>query len=225
MWEAFASSLMKTYIVGNGGFAAEVLEWLMAAQNDCEFMGFVVASGSSIGGGLYGHMCIEENKLPANEEIVVYFAIGSPPARRRVAERIKSQYSLAIFPNLFHPTAIISDKAQLGNGNLFMPYSIVCPGASIGSFNILNIYASLGHDAELQSYCTLSPYATLNGCASCADEVFIGSHATVAPGVRIEKLATLSANSLATKLVSEGSLAFGVPAKFLKKRQGGLLND
>jgi acetyltransferase EpsM len=208
---------MKTYIVGNGGFAAEVLEWVTAARSDCEFTGFVVASGSATGRPIYGHICIEENKLPRNEEIVVFIAIGSPPARRKVAERIKSQYSLALFPNLVHPTAIISYKAELGNGNLFMPYSIVCPGAKIGSFNILNIYASLGHDAELQSYCTLSPYATLNGSSYCADEVFIGSHATVAPGVRIERLATLSANSLATKPIPEGSLAFGVPAKALKK--------
>jgi acyl-[acyl carrier protein]--UDP-N-acetylglucosamine O-acyltransferase len=86
----------------------------------------------------------------------------------------------------------------------------------MGSFNILNLYSSIGHDAEIGDFCTLSPYATLNGKSSCDDLVFVGSHATVAPFIRLKRGAVLSANSLATKNLAEGALAFGVPAKSLK---------
>ena len=182
-----------------------------------EFGGFV-SKANVDSPPLNGSPCISEDNLPIDSKIFLYIAIGDPAVRKKVSQVLSEKYPLASFPNLIHPSAIVSVDAQFDSGNLILPFSIVCPASKMGSFNILNIYSSVAHDSVIGSYCTLSPYATLNGGAQCEDMAFVGSHATVAPSVIMEKNSTLSANSLATKTVLANSLAFGVPAKSLKPK-------
>lgn len=207
---------MKSYILGTGGFAAEVFEWLEAANQSIEFGGFVSKDRENSMPPLVNAACVSEEEMTRDSEISIYLAIGDPKMRSEVAQKISLSYPLASFPNLIHPTAIVSNNAQIGVGNLILPFSVICPKSRMGSFNILNLYSSLGHDVAIGDFCTLSPYATLNGSSECGDMVFVGSHATVAPAVKLERGSTLSANSLATKNIAAGGLAFGVPAKSLK---------
>ena len=207
---------MQTFILGTGGFAAEVFEWLLAIGQCLDFGGFVSKNSEDAISPLGSLPCICEEEMPRDFNIYIYIAIGNPKMRSDVAKNISKKYPLALFPNLIHPTAIVSTNAQVGAGNLILPFAVVCPRSRMGSFNILNLYSSIGHDGVVGSFCTLSPYATLNGASECDDMVFIGSHATVAPGVKLGRGSTLSANSLATKHVAAGGLAFGVPAKSLK---------
>lgn len=207
---------MKSFILGTGGFAAEVLEWLMATSQYIEFGGFVSKHKEGSVAPLSNYSCICEDEISRDSEINIYIAIGDPKKRNEVANKISPRYPLASFPNLIHPTSIVSKHAEMGAGNLILPFSIICPKACMGSFNILNLYSSIGHDAVIGNFCTLSPYATFNGASQCGDMVFLGSHATVAPAVRLERGSTLSANSLATKNIPANGLAFGVPAKSLK---------
>jgi sugar O-acyltransferase (sialic acid O-acetyltransferase NeuD family) len=206
--------MVQSFIIGTGGFAAEVYEWLEASDNPFDFGGFV-SKDSHDSSPIENAVCICDAELPSDQEINLYLAIGNPMTRKYVVESVLQVYPLAKFPNLVHPTAIIGNFTKMGKGNLILPYSILCPRSSIGSFNIMNLYSSIGHDAAIGNFCTLSPYATLNGSAECSDQVFVGSHATVASGVKLENAATLSANSLATKNIQAEGLAFGVPAKSL----------
>jgi len=207
---------IKTFILGTGGFAAEVHEWLVAGNQCIEFGGFVSKNKQVSTSPIENYSCICEEEMPRDSGINIYIAIGDPKKRNEVALKILLSHPLASFPNLIHPTAIVSKSAQIGSGNLVLPFSIICPKSCIGSFNILNLHSSIGHDVVIGDFCTLSPYATLNGASKCGDMVFIGSHATVAPAVELERGSTLSANSLATKNIASGVLAFGVPAKSLK---------
>jgi len=207
---------MKSFIVGTGGFAAEVYEWLNGTHAPIDFGGFVAKNRENANSPLKNINCICEEDVPKISQVQIFIAIGDPWKRQEVATNIRKLCPLARFPNLIHPSAIVSEESHMACGNLILPFTIICTRSRMGSFNILNLYSSLGHDAEIGDFCTLSPYATLNGAAKCEDMAFIGSHATVAPGITLKHGSILSANSLATKNVAPNGLAFGVPAKSLK---------
>ena len=52
------------------------------------------------------------------------------------------------------------------------------------------------------------------------DDVWIGAHTVIMPGVRIGKGAVVGAGSVVTKDVEENTVVIGVPAKFVRKRLG-----
>lgn len=49
------------------------------------------------------------------------------------------------------------------------------------------------------------------------DDCWIGAHATILPGVRIGRGATVAAGAVVSKDVEAGCLVGGVPAKFIRK--------
>ena len=50
------------------------------------------------------------------------------------------------------------------------------------------------------------------------DEVWIGAHVIVSPGVRIKKGAVIGAGSVVTRDVATGAIAVGVPARVMRPR-------
>jgi UDP-N-acetylglucosamine acyltransferase len=58
--------------------------------------------------------------------------------------------------NKIHPTAIVSDKAILGDNNVIGPYSIIYDNVEIGSNNIIVSHASVGSPAEHRTSTQLS---------------------------------------------------------------------
>ena len=93
------------------------------------------------------------------------------------------------------------------------PFSFVGPGARLGDNVVLNTFASVGHDTDVGDFSVLSPYATVNGDARVGREVFLGTHATVTPCRAIGSHSKISAGSVATRDVPEGSLVVGNPGK------------
>jgi sugar O-acyltransferase (sialic acid O-acetyltransferase NeuD family) len=198
------------FVVGDGGFAAEVFNWVCSSVGRTPD-GFVVKDK------LNSKSPIADAKSFVQDDLLsikadLYIAIGNPSIRSRVAMELK-QFSNFNFPNLVHSTAIIGQNIEMGQGNLLLPFSIICPLVKLGSFNILNLYSSIGHEGVIGNFNTLSPYATLSGCAHTEDLCFIGSHATLGPGVKMKNKSQLAANSFGSKDIPENGLAFGVPAK------------
>jgi acetyltransferase-like isoleucine patch superfamily enzyme len=87
---------------------------------------------------------------------------------------------------------------------------------SVGDHTSLNIRCSIGHDASIGSFCQLSSYSDVTGGVTLEDDVFLGSHASILPGVVVAKGATIGAGSIAISKVRSGTTVMGVPARVLK---------
>ena len=59
----------------------------------------------------------------------------------------------------------------------------------------------------------LSPYAVVNGGSTLEDEVFMGTHATITPNIRVGRRSKVAAGAVVYRDVPEQSLATGNPAK------------
>lgn len=209
---------IEVVIVGAGGFAREVACLLpgFLAATPYELKGFLgrdqgVPSADDLSARLLGD---PESYQPAERDRFV-LAIGAMPARRRIMQTLAAKG--AQFLTLQHPLAFVAPTAELAPGVLIYPFACVSNNARLEQGVKLNYYASVGHDTRLGRYCLLAPYATVNGFGVLEDEVYLSTHATVAPQVRVGRRAKLSANSSAMRDIPSDHLAFGVPARSVRR--------
>ena len=74
------------------------------------------------------------------------------------------------------------------------------------------VMATLNHDENPEKRANL-----IASPINIGDKVWIGSNATILPGVTIGDGAIIAAGAVVTKDVEEKSIVAGVPAKFIRK--------
>lgn len=99
------------------------------------------------------------------------------------------------------------------------------PGCDIGAFTYINAKfgVRVGRNAQVGSHCALYSVSTIDGREGpvvLEEGACIGSHSTVMPGVTIGKDSIVGAHSLVLEDVPPGVIAFGVPARVVRRRDG-----
>jgi len=122
--------------------------------------------------------------------------------------------------NLIHPTAAIGPRCTLGRGIIACRNVVVTTNVSLGDHVHLNVGSACGHDATIDDGCTFSGYCVAAGHAVLQRGAFLGTHASVMPGVRVGEFATLGAGSVAFREIPSGETWVGVPARALIERFG-----
>ena len=94
--------------------------------------------------------------------------------------------------------------------------------SDIGAFTYINATYGVIIEDEVQigSHCSIYSFSTIDGKIGKVHlkrNCKIGSHSTVMPGVTIGENAIIGAHSLVTNDISDNVVAFGVPAKVVRK--------
>lgn len=206
--------MLDVVIIGAGGFGREIRQLLFDCldSHQYRFKGFLgkdmgVAEDPTVAKQMLGD---PQTYKPAAQDRFV-LAIGNMAARRQTTESLLTRG--ARFIKLIHPSALVADSAQLGQGIILYPFSVVSNEAKLSDFTKLNYYASAGHNAEFGKYCLLAPYATVNGYSVLEDDVYLSTHSTVAPVVRVGARSKVSANSAVMNDVPPDTFVFGVPGR------------
>lgn len=193
----------KIIVAGAGGFGLEIAEYLLediasGHLQDCEFSGALddtqkdgtpfVGSSSVIGD-------ISSYQFDSDEYVVVALGV--------VADRIKVTQTLeqngARFYSYVHSSCYVAKSAVLGQGVIVAPNSVVNAEAEVGDFCAINVFSSIGHNSLVGAYSVLSPYSALNGHAKIGERCFLGTRATVFPGVEIGDNCTVDSHSYVKK--------------------------
>ena len=116
-----------------------------------------------------------------------------------------------------HPSAVISSTAKIGNGCYFGPNTTVAPYAIIGDFVHINRNSSLGHHMTIEDYVSISSGCNLASLSVIKKGVYIGVGSCVIDNVIIGGNTVIGAGSVVTKDIQEEVVAYGVPAKIIKK--------
>ena len=197
-------------IIGAGGFGREVLQWvkvinkikltwniddnLNALDNlECDYK--VVGT-------------INDWKPKENERFVM--AIAHPKTKQIIANCMKSKG--AVFTSLIHPTAYISDLAEIGEGLVMYPHSLITVNTKIGDFVTMLSFDEVGHDAVIGDYCTISSYCDITGGVKLGERVFLGSHTTIIPKRKIGDDVYIGAGSVVVSNLKNSVHVFGNPA-------------
>ena len=95
----------------------------------------------------------------------------------------------------------------------------------IGAFTYINAGAGvvIEDNVQIGSHCSIYSESTIDessGKVTLKKNCKIGSHSVIMPGVTIGKGAVVGAFSFVKKNIPDNALAYGVPAKIVKKKKG-----
>jgi len=116
---------------------------------------------------------------------------------------------LAIYRSDFPDGKLIGEPAQIGR------FSIIDYGGGV----IFGKNIKVGYGVYILSVSTITgskQETIIRKAVIIGDDVEIGSHAVILPGVTIGSRATIGAGAVITKDIPENSIAVGVPAKVIK---------
>jgi len=151
--------------------------------------------------------------LSQRSNVPVILGIGDNEARKVISHKLSVEFATAV-----HPTAIISNSAEIGPGSVVMAMAVVNPYVQIGKHVIINTAATVDHECELGDYVHISPNATLAGRVKVGECTHIGAGSVVIQGIRIGKGCVVGAGAVVIRDVPDNAIVVGNPAKLLRYR-------
>lgn len=139
----------------------------------------------------------------------VFIAVGKGQIRKKLMERDGNRS----FPVLIHPSAVIADDVEIGEGSVIMAGAVINPGAKIGKGSIVNTSSSIDHDCVVGDCCHISVGSHLSGSVRVGEMTWIGAGATVSNNVNICGGCMIGAGAVVIKDITEKGTYVGVPAK------------
>lgn len=209
----------KLIIAGAGGCGREVAQIAIDMQNmntvDWELYGFIddnlqALKNITCNTPLLGSI---QEWMPKADEVFVC-AIGSPILREKLTTLLEIKG--ARFTNIIHPTVVIASSAKYEQGLVVYPFTCISVNAIIGKHVIINMHNAIGHDAHISDYSVLSSFCDVTGYVELGTKVFLASHVTIAPGLKIGDNANVGLGSVVVASIKAGKCVFGNPAKSLK---------
>ena len=197
---------------GASGHGKVILDAAKAAQQFSEIV-FIDDAHSSQPGEFYGHALYTPahyfSAVQPGDKILI--SIGKNNVR---ADRFRDALRNGVLPaTVIHPSAVVSESAQIDGGTVVMPRVVVNSAAHIGADCILNTAAVIEHDCRIGAHVHLSPGVLLAGGVTVGSLSHLGIGAVVLPRVHIGEAVTVGAGAVVTKAVPDGAIVVGVPAK------------
>ena len=99
---------------------------------------------------------------------------------------------------------------------------ILCKETDIGAFSYIKALNGdvIEDNVQIGSHCSIYSTSTIDNTSGkiyLKNNCRIGSHTTILPGVSVGKNSVVGAHSLVNKDIPDNVVAYGVPAKVIKK--------
>lgn len=203
----------RLVLAGAGGFGREVFSWAQTTKGPsgpwCDVV-FIDDDPEALAATRFPAVRVGSiaDYRPVEGDCVT-ITVGSPATKARMRETLGAQG--VRFQTLVHPSAIVGGTSELGAGCIVCPGCVVTANVRIGRHVTLNVCATVGHDSVVGDYSTLGGHSDVTGGATLEEGVFLGSHAVVAPRVRVRAFAVVGAGTVAFRDVARGATVLGVP--------------
>jgi sugar O-acyltransferase (sialic acid O-acetyltransferase NeuD family) len=187
-------------LIGAGGHAREVM-----MQMGCKLPCFV------------DDKYVNDNTLPLSKfdpnKFVVMIAVGGSKDRYDIISKLPQSTEYFTF---IHPTTLIGDNVEIGEGSFIGAYSILTTDIKLGKHSILNRGNQIGHDCEIGDYFSAMPGAIVSGNVKVYDCVYMGTNSSIKEKLSIHSLSTIGMNSCVIKDINEPGVYVGTPIKKIK---------
>ena len=204
------------YIIGAGGFGREVLNIYIDLGREEEVAGFLVENcdkqGAKINGKPLRDITLLNDIDMSNVKLIC--AIGTPLRKRLIQDTKDKDYD---YDSVIHPGVIKSRWVTFGRGTIICAGNIFTSQIRVGDHSIVNLSCTIGHDVDIGKYTTISPGVNISGRVTVGDECFIGTGVSIIEKVTLGNQSYIGAGSVVVNDIPPNVLAFGVPAKPVRK--------
>lgn len=140
----------------------------------------------------------------------VVVAIGDNHTRlKKIKEFVAAGVAL---PSIIHPSAVVSEFAQVGYGSVVMAGAVVNPFAQVGNGCIINTGAIVEHDCLIEDGAHLSPNSAIGGGSSVGACSWLCIGSNMADHVKLAANSVLAGGSCLIHDASIQGLYAGAPA-------------
>jgi sugar O-acyltransferase (sialic acid O-acetyltransferase NeuD family) len=191
---------MKKALIGFGGHAREVLAQI--GENLICFVDddYIIEGTQPL-----------SSFDPTEYEVII--AVGSSKDRYDIVQKLPKQTKYFTF---IHPTALVLDNVEIGEGSFIGAYSILTTNIKIGKHALLNRSSQIGHDCIVGDYFSAMPGAIISGNVRIYDCVYMGTNASIKEKITIHSFTTIGSNAAVVKHIEEPGTYTGTPAKKIK---------
>lgn len=201
----------KLYIIGAGGHGKVVAD--IAKKNgytDIQFLDDGVKG--NIGNYSIVGTSQDIQKLHSiNKEADFFIAIGSNIIREKIFNQLK-KYGVTP-PVLKHPTSVIDETVQIGEGTVVMANVVMNASTVIGKGSIINTASTIDHDCCIDDFVHISPGVHVAGTVHIGKKSWLGIGSTVINNVHICDDVIVGAGSVVVKNIECSNTYMGIPAK------------
>lgn len=142
-------------------------------------------------------------------EIII--AVGEPVGRKKLYEKITSAgYALAL---VIHPTAIVSEYADIGKGAFIGAHSMISCNTLLAENVCVQPHAVIGHDTTVGAHSVLSGFTIVSGHCAIGEQTYIGIGAAVREDISIGSDTIIGMGSSVICGVPDGVVALGTPCR------------
>jgi acetyltransferase EpsM len=181
--------MKKIIILGCGSHAAELVDYIeyinkTSTQNQYNIIGLMDVTEEHYHHYGYNYPYLGDiDEHIVDVEVFYLLGIGNLTIRTKVLEEFKLKN--AKFTGIIHPTALISDSAEIGEGTIISHNASVGPKAKIGRFNVINSRCTIGHDSIIGENNFISPQVVLGGGSKVGDNNLLGTNSCLIPEIEV----------------------------------------
>jgi UDP-perosamine 4-acetyltransferase len=206
---------MPVIVLGAGGHAKVLINTLQLCS--VEILGITDPDPKLVGQDILGVPILgsdDELKKYSAEKIQLINGLGSvglPKVRCRLFDECKKLgFS---FATVIHPSAVVANDVELGEGTQVMAGVVLQPGVCLGDNVIINTHASVDHDCHIGNHAHIAPGVTLSGDVFVGRGTHVGTGASVVQGVSVGDGSLVGAGSVVLNDIPDNVKAYGCPAK------------
>jgi len=204
--------MKEIIVIGAGGHAAEIDEYLLHKQFDSEsnqlkIVGFIDDNANSYKNYKFSAPFLGSIKNHLIDKNLYYIiGIANLEFRRPIVSRYLNEG--AQFLTFIHSTACVSPSAKIGIGVVIAPFVNVGPNVQIGDFTLINARASMGHDTIVGEHNFITPNVCFSGFTTIGDENLFGVNSATIPGISVGSRNKIAAGMILDKNVEDDSVIF-----------------
>jgi UDP-perosamine 4-acetyltransferase len=204
----------KLIILGTGGHARSVMDILL--QNaDFDIVGCIGPESSEVLGQPVIGNDNDLRHIFSKGIWNIFVAIGDNHLRNMLFQKVTSIGFRPI--NVVSQFAMISPRVELGVGICIMAGAVINVATTIRDNCIINTRCSIDHNCSIGRSSHIAPGVTLSGTVRIGEGVHIGTGSCVIDGITIGDWAYIGGGATVVKDIPAGVLAYGVPAKIIRK--------
>jgi sugar O-acyltransferase (sialic acid O-acetyltransferase NeuD family) len=217
--------MKKNVVLIGGGSQANIVIDILEQAQEYSIVG-VLDSKKEIHDSFKGYSILgRQESLPEVKEKLNVFGtiicIGDNWLRAKVADQVQNLCPEIVFVNAVHPSVIIGKDVKMGDGNVIMAGVILNPDANIGNHCFISTKSSMEHNTVLGDYSSISAGVTTGGFMTLGKFSHIALGVTIFDRVHVGEHTVVGSGALVTKDLPGKVLAYGVPAKVIRKREIG----
>ena len=201
--------MKKLLIIGSGGHARTILE--LAFLNQFKVVGIIDVNYREVEESIMGVPVIggmDRLEEFDKTDTQVFIAIGENAERSRLFNDVLD--AGCTIPSLLHPSAIVSETAEIESGVAICAGCIINPMAKISTGAIVNTGSILDHETKLGKFVHVAPGANIAGRVKVGDRTFIGIGASIIDKVKIGQDVIIGAGTVVLNDIPSGSKVVGV---------------